>query len=255
MSSPAASHENVSLLTELDRWSAAGRTARLWLRDDDAVAPTPALDALLSRLRAHEAPCLLAVIPLLVEPALADRLREEPLVRVAMHGVRHLNHALPGGRKAETPMERGLDAIVSEWTVARRRLIELFGPEAGHWYVPPWNRIGPEVAVKLADIGFRAVSTFAANDLGLAPPMLQRNTHVDIIDWRGGRIGRPAGAVLGDLADALGLARRDHWRPVGILLHHLVHDATAWATLDAIMDEVSTHPAARWSHPDKLLSG
>ncbi len=255
MSSPAASHENVSLLTELDRWSAAGRTARLWLRDDDAVAPTPALDALLSRLRAHGAPCLLAVIPLLVEPALADRLREEPLVRVAMHGVRHLNHALPGGRKAETPMERGLDAIVSEWTVARRRLIELFGPEAGHWYVPPWNRIGPEVAVKLADIGFRAVSTFAANDLGLAPPMLQRNTHVDVIDWRGGRIGRPAGAVWGTLP------MLSPWR-AGTIGAPLASFCTISSTtplpgrpLDAIMDEVSTHPAARWSHPDELLSG
>ncbi len=48
------------------------------------------------------------------------------------------------------------------------------------------------------------------------------------------------------------LARRDHWRPVGILLHHLVHDATAWATLDAIMDEVSTHHLPHLEPPGPL---
>ncbi len=196
MSSSPASHENVSLTAELDRWLVAGRTARLWLRDDDAVQPTPALDALLARLRAHEAPCLLAVIPLLAEPALVERLSAEPLVAIAMHGVRHANHAPEGGKKAETPAERGLDLILSEWAEARRRLVDLFGPAAGRWYVPPWNRLSPEVASRLPEAGFRVVSTYAADDLRLPPPMLQRNTHVDIIDWRGGRRGRPAGEVL-----------------------------------------------------------
>ncbi len=32
--------------TELDRWSAAGRRVSLWLRDDDAIAASPALDRL-----------------------------------------------------------------------------------------------------------------------------------------------------------------------------------------------------------------
>ncbi len=133
--------------------------------------------------------------------------------------------------------------------------MELFGPEAGLWYVPPWNRITTEAASRLAEVGFRAVSTFATDDLRLASPMLQRNTHVDIIDWRGGRIGRSAGEVLEALAEALAQARRDQWRPVGILLHHLVHDAAAWAALDAVLETVSSHPAARWQHPDELLAG
>ncbi len=240
-------------MAELDLWKAAGRTARLWLRDDDAVRPTPALEALLSRLRAHEAPCLLAVVPMLAEPALAERLRGEPLVTVAMHGVRHADHALPGGRKAETPLHRGLDAIVADWGEARRRLVDLFGPEAGRWYVPPWNRIAPAAAARLADVSFRAVSTFADDDLGLRAPMVQRNTHVDIIDWRGGRIGRPPAAVLADLAAALALARREGWRPVGVLLHHLVHDDAAWEALDTVLETVSAHPAACWRHADELL--
>ena len=35
------------LAVELDRWEEAGRIARLWWRDDDAVASTPRLDRLL----------------------------------------------------------------------------------------------------------------------------------------------------------------------------------------------------------------
>ena len=36
------------LSIELDAWSAAGRAAEFWWRDDDAIDTTPALDRLLS---------------------------------------------------------------------------------------------------------------------------------------------------------------------------------------------------------------
>jgi hypothetical protein len=35
------------LVAELDRWGETGHVASLWWRDDDAVAPTPVLTALL----------------------------------------------------------------------------------------------------------------------------------------------------------------------------------------------------------------
>jgi hypothetical protein len=247
------SENHKTVIDELDRWRDAGGTADVWLRDDDAHEPGPALDALLERSRAHGAPCLLAVVPMLADGRLADRLRGEGAVRVAMHGVRHANHAAPGGKKAETPLERGIDVIVPELEGARRRIIGLFGPEAGEWYVPPWNRIDREVAGKLVDLGFRAVSTFAGRPLGLEPPFLQIDTHVDIIDWRNGRIGRSVPDVLDAFAAELALARRHGWRPVGVLTHHLVHDAAAWSALDALLDLVSGHPAARWRRPDDLL--
>ena len=37
-----------ALDAELDLWAAAGRVAGGWWRDDDAVAPTPALESLLT---------------------------------------------------------------------------------------------------------------------------------------------------------------------------------------------------------------
>src|SRR5438067_1425761 len=49
------------LVAELDRWGETGHVASLWWRDDDAVAPTPELIALLQV--AGAAPVALSVIP------------------------------------------------------------------------------------------------------------------------------------------------------------------------------------------------
>ncbi|TIS82782.1 MAG: polysaccharide deacetylase, partial [Mesorhizobium sp.] len=51
------------LVEELACWRRADRKAEFWLRDDDAVDPTAALDRLLELTRALEVPLTLAVIP------------------------------------------------------------------------------------------------------------------------------------------------------------------------------------------------
>ena len=86
------------LAAELDRWSEAGRQIRLWLRDDDAVAPTPALDRLWLLGERFALPVLLAVIPMQAEPALAEALHDRPSLLACQHGCRHVNHA-PAGQK------------------------------------------------------------------------------------------------------------------------------------------------------------
>jgi hypothetical protein len=59
---------------ELDLWSDSGRQVRFWLRDDDAVAPGPALDRLAQVAERFGAPALLAVIPMLPGDLLAPAL-------------------------------------------------------------------------------------------------------------------------------------------------------------------------------------
>jgi hypothetical protein len=250
-------HENdhwAMLVEELDHWHAAGRKALFWLRDDDAHEPTPALDELLQRLRGHAAPCLVAIIPMRAATPLVARLRDEPLARVAMHGAWHANHASEGQKSAETPVERGIESILTELAGARTRLMALFGESAGDWYVPPWNRIDRLVAARLPELGFRAVSTFADTLFHLGPALAQVNTHIDLMDWKGGRIGRSEAAVATDIAARLARARQHGWVPVGILAHHLVHDGGAWSVMDMILDLVSRHPAAAWTAPDDLLT-
>lgn len=247
-------YEADALKAELDRWGEAEREARLWLRDDDAVEPTPALDRLLGLIRDHDVPCLLAVIPTLATEALAERVAGEPLLRAAMHGISHANHAPAGRKSEETPAERGLDRIRDELSIARTRLLSLFGEAAGRWYVPPWNRIGREAAALLPMIGFRAISAFGSQPLAASPALAELNTHVDLMDWKGGRIGRAFPAVAADLARELALARTEGFRPVGLLAHHLAHDAEAWRTLDAVLRLVERHRGARWHAADDLLA-
>ncbi|MCA3564373.1 MAG: polysaccharide deacetylase [Methylocystis sp.] len=233
---------------ELTHWRAAGRQARLWLRDDDAVAPTPALDRLLALCRDRDAPVLLAVIPLVAEAALAERLAGEPLVHPAAHGIRHENHA-PAGRKAEeTPPERGEGPILEALQEARARMTVLFGLEAAGRYVPPWNRLPPGMARWLPAAGFRWISAFGPENPLAGPRLRQVNAHVDLIDWRQGRCGRTEAWTAAALAAALQEARSEDFRPVGILSHHLAHDAQAWRTLEALMAFSGTAGAA-WTAP------
>jgi hypothetical protein len=105
--------------------------------------------------------------------------------------------------------------------------------------VPPWNRIAPGVVGALPGLGFAALSVFGPEQAAALPMV---NTHVDIIDWRGTRGGRDDAPLLADLARAIGRGG-----PVGILTHHLVHDAQAWGFLDRLFALTADHPACRWA--------
>lgn len=225
---------------ELDRWRDAGLTPKLWLRDDDATQPNAALDRLLACVRTHDVPLLLAVIPEPCDGALADRLADETLVTPAVHGFAHANHA-PGGAKPTELIEhaptRTVDTVLAELKAGRRKLRSLFGERLSNILVPPWNRMSPAVAAQLDESGFAAVSLFGWKEAGAAVP--QFNTHVDLIDWRGGRVGRDLSTVETMLTGALAEARRRGGAPVGLLTHHLAHDETAWSVLEAVLADLS----------------
>ena len=83
---------------ELDRWAEQNRQAAFWWRDDDAVAPTPALERLLALHHRQGVPLALATIPKGADSALADRLELHPGIAVLQHGYAHENHAGEGER-------------------------------------------------------------------------------------------------------------------------------------------------------------
>jgi hypothetical protein len=248
----------------LDRWQRAGRRLDLWLRDDDAVAETPALDRLLALAGRHRIALMVAAIPMKLEPTLAPRLAGHPVARVAVHGAWHRNHAAPGEKAREFPPARGLDTIRDELSAARAALVAAFGPEAGRCYVPPWNRIDPEVVALLPELGFSHVSAFAATPPAAMPGLATLHTHVDIIDWKGGRTGRPIPWLMAETArqitDLHERTLRDTVPParsalprLGLLAHHLAHDEAAWAGLDALLATLLAHPAVRPLAPAALF--
>ncbi|MBY5367319.1 polysaccharide deacetylase family protein [Rhizobium leguminosarum] len=239
------------LRRELDRWQAAGRVAQFWLRDDDAVEPTQALETLMALAGESGVPLMLAVIPGLTGEALALRLAEEAAVAVAVHGWSHTNHAEPEGKKQELGGERPADAVLGELREGFRLLQRLHPARFLPVLVPPWNRIDPALIPALPELGFAALSTYGRAREGGPIPLL--NTHVDIIDWHGTRGGRSEGGLLAELVAELRDRLAGSDEPIGVLTHHLVHDAAAWDFLSALFAATGRHPAVRWSSASELL--
>ncbi len=241
---------------ELDAWEAAGRTATFWWRDDDAVAPTPALERLIGIAERHSAPLLIAVIPESSTDALRRRVADSDRVFVAQHGLRHRNNAPEGERASEFPHARTLSENVTDMTEGLR-LIQDF-PHLVPIFVPPWNRIDARLFPGIAVLGHKGVSTFGPRAMAQPlPGFTQTNCHADIIAWRSGRGFAGVGRVLDDVIAHLH-ARRTHTvdadEPTGLLTHHLVHDAASWQFLDSFFDRLRRRTGVRWLSPHDAFS-
>lgn len=235
---------------ELDAWRAAGRSATLWWRDDDAAKPEPALDRLLELRRTLDVPLCLAVIPAAAQATLAEALAAEPGASVASHGYAHVNHAGTQGRKAEFGPERPLADMIGELKAGHERIGALFGAAARPILVPPWNRIAPALVPKLPEAGFRGLSTVEARTpLEANAGLVQVNIHADLIDWRGSGGFLGAEATLARIVAHLAARRSgsaDADEPTGLLSHHLVHDEKAWDFLATYLERTRAHRAVRW---------
>lgn len=234
---------------ELDQWAAAGRTATLWWRDDDAGEWHPGLDRLLALADRHGIPLALAVIPAAAGSVLADGAAATN-VHVLQHGYAHRNHAGSGKKKCELTLTRPAGVVLAELAEGRTRLADLFGARFLPVVVPPWNRIDAGLIARLPAAGFRGLSTYAPRSAAEAGPGLkQANCHVDPIDWRGTGGFAGAAPTLESAVRHLAARRRrevDATEPTGILSHHRRHEPEAWAFLAALAARTAAHPAVRW---------
>ena len=251
----------------LDTAAEAGRRIALWWRDDDARQPSPALDRLLARRAKAAVPLALAVIPEGTDRALAERLTREQDIVVLQHGLTHRNHAPPGEKRAEFGDHRITAAMLAELSTGRRHLEGLFRHRFLPVFVPPWNRISPKLAARLPEAGLDDLSLFSDAAPGGTRPV---NTHLDLMHWHPGNGLEAQGLsvaaadrLLADLIDR----RLEHpdkasrqkgaaipGQPIGLLTHHLQHDETAWATLDAVLAALSVHSAVVWPAPGVLFA-
>ncbi len=241
------------VIAEMERWRDQGLTLPLWWRDDDAIAPTQALDRLLALAKGFDAPLHLAVIPRSAEDALADRLQEAVQVFALPHGWQHQNHAPPDEKKAEFGAHRPGQVMLDEVARGWRRIEKMFGPQALPVFAPPWNRVCPAVVDGLAGCGLGAVSTFLPRGTKYpSPNLLQVNTHLDPIAWRGsGGLVDPAvlaAAILAQLTDRR-QGRTDNSEPYGLLTHHLVHDEHVWSFTATLVEVLIENGVAKWASP------
>lgn len=250
-----------TLVEELDRWRDNGLTATFWWRDDDAVTATPALARLFDTARTHRAPLSLAVIPAGADDRLAATVAEaaaDIAVTVLQHGYDHRNRAPTGQKKAEFHEARPAEEQTRDIALGRGLLEGRFASHFRPVFVPPWNRFPPSLADALIEGGLKGLSTFKARPAANpAPGLVQVNTHVDPIDWRGGRGLGDSGAILAQTVDHLRARRTgaaDAREPTGLLTHHLVHDDDVWRFLADFLAVISAHPATRWLSADEAFA-
>jgi hypothetical protein len=219
-----------------------GAPVRVWLRDDDAVDTTPALDRLAALCGAAGLPVLLAVIPVGATDALATWLLDHPFVTPCQHGFAHANHAAPGERACELGGRRSDETVMAELHRGRALLIDRLGPALSGLLVPPWNRIRDSLLPGLARAGYTALSTFAGATTPAPAPLPRLDCDLDIIDWRHGRRGRSVEDLCTRLLPLIARAGASG-QPIGLLTHHLQHDEAAWLFLRAFLQATRDDPS------------
>lgn len=246
-----------ALDAELDRWTSAGSVATFWWRDDDAQAPTPALSRLLELSESHRVPLGLAVIPATAGAALSGALSPNAMTDVLQHGFAHANHAPSNEKKAEHGAHRPVSVMIAEIGDGTRRLRAVFDGRFLPLLVPPWNRVSESLVPMLPSLGLIGLSAFAPrSSASPAPGLKQVNTHVDLIDWRGGRGFKGAARIAEEIAAHLSSRRRsevDAREPTGILSHHLAHDEGCWKFLEQLFTHTRAGENVRWLTPREAL--
>lgn len=228
-----------------------GAALPLWIRDDDAIEPTSALERLLAFAERFDAPIAIASIPDLATSALAERLSKAPKAIVLPHGWRHQSHAPADQKKAEFGAHRPLEAMAAEIAEGWARIQTLFGAQARPIFTPPWNRVAPDLAPRLPALGITALSTFGPRKAReAAPGLAQVNTHIDPIQWKGSRSLVPPETLIQQIAaliDDRREGRADAVEPLGLLTHHLVHDEAVWGFCETLLERLAARATLDWA--------
>jgi hypothetical protein len=233
---------------ELAQWRAAGLTASLWLRDDDAVEPTPALDRLIALTARYRIPLVLAVIPEKTDERLAAHIRSTEHAHPCVHGWAHANHAPPAEKKQELGSHREKWLVLNELARGLARLRDLNGQRLLPTLVPPWNRIADDLVADLPGLGFAGLSTFGRKPIPHPLGLTIANCHVDLIDWKDGRRCRDHAQLVAEITAELKRSRLSDRAPIGVLSHHLVSDDNVFSFLDGLF--AATEGSARWIVPE-----
>lgn len=238
--------------SELARWRASGLTPELWLRDDDAIQPTPSLDRLIALSEEFAIPVALAIIPARTGTALAQRLDKVRHIHPVIHGWSHANHAPHSEKKQELGPHRPRGTVLNDLAAGFARLGALHGERLVPMLVPPWNRIDQGLLDDLPALGFGALSAFG-HKLASRPGLAVVNTHIDIIDSHAGNACRDHAWLVAAFAAELAAARTSGGRPVGILSHHLVSDDEAFRFLRDLFT-AAPQGIASWRAPRDFLA-
>ena len=226
------------LVEELSLWRSLDLTPEFWWRDDDATHHCSELDPLIELAHNLAIPCILAVIPASFSETLSGKIAHDNFITPVQHGYSHQNHATEHEKKQELGNHRPLSDVEAEILQGFSDLKKSF-PRFFPVMVPPWNRMHESVAEQLEDMGFRGVSTFAAQRFDRAPKQI--NVHIDIIDWRGSRRQKPLDVIVAELVANLRQKRENPNSDLcatGIMTHHKDQSREDWTVLHLLFQTI-----------------
>lgn len=245
------------LLKELDAWHSVGMTAELWWRDDNATVPTVELDRLMAVSDNSGVPCGLAAIPAGAGEPLRKAVSGTASIWVLQHGFSHTDHAPEGDGHWEHGLHRPKSVVLDELRQGMVKFNQLFKSRFLPVLVPPWGHIDSSLLPYLPVMGYRGLSLAYQMQRPIPPGDLRVvDVHCDILD-RSGQTSPFSGgqacmaALVGHLRDKR-TGQADETEPTGLCTYHLDMDADAWGFVEALLDLVLAHPAARWVSPAEI---
>jgi hypothetical protein len=242
---------------ELSLWRDSGQVVDFWWRDDDASRPNPALDRLYDLAARTDIPLGLAVVPESAEAAAFNQLPQN--VTVLQLGADHHSRAAQAEKKTEFSADEPIPLALERLIAGRKKLEDLVRDQLLPVLVPPWNRISTGLVPHLSRAGYLGLSTFGVINVTNVPVgLVQINTHVDIIDWKGTRRFCGARSALGQATAHLAARRAEGFRanhPIGWLTHHALHDPAAWVFLESLFKVTRGQEHICWRAPISLFQG
>jgi hypothetical protein len=191
----------------------------------------------------YRTPVALATIPRRSESSLVEMLEGCPMARALVHGLAHENHAPLNEKRAEFGPQRPPAALAQDAQEALLDAAAKLGSQLLAVFVPPWNRIAPDLVSHLPRLGYKGLSAFRdRSGTGALAGFIEVNTHIDPIDWRGSRSVLPPAALIEAIAGAVQrrhAGQSDRGEPIGLLSHHLVHDEAIWFFCEAVLEQIA----------------
>ena len=182
---------------EVDARHAAEPRAPLWLRDDDAVEPTPPYAARRSHRAPWHSPGTGSCSGDCRKGTGAKGELQNMSLRWSTAG-RIANHAPEGEKKQEFGPHRPVEAMRRELS-ALSRMREIFAEQMTPIFVPPWNRIAAELVPALAKSAMPPSTFGVAQD---DKPAIPKSPHISTSSIFGVRAAAEHGV----------LAKRSPWR-------------------------------------------
>lgn len=233
----------------LAKLSATERTIKVFFRNDDVDVDEPTLRQLLKLFSASNIPLTLAVIPGRLTEACVALLNEFDRAKFELHqhGWQHVNHE-PTGRKCEFGSSRSFDQQLKDISAGQQRMDEAFGQSWARVFTPPWNRCTEETYRALDQLGFAALSKDNSKPPVTSYTFRELSVTFDLYRWKGAPTMKTPEQVFSELA-----AQVNELDTIGIMLHHKVMDAAAFALLEELIETLLACPNAQFHTFQSLL--